>query len=552
MRAQALSRAVLSTAALLAVVPASAHAAATVDVSGSTLRYTAAAAEVNVPAITFVPGSPGEYVVSETGTTLAPGAGCVADSATRVRCADLGIGSIAVNLGDLNDAGGSVAADIALAVTLLAGPGDDAFTSGAGNDQLTGDIGNDTLGGGAGRDRFPGGTGDDSYSGGSGDDRFAFNSDDPGSDTYTGGPGTDEMSYRNASRAAVATLDDVRNDGIAGEDDVRSDIENLVGSQFSDSLTGSAAGNVIQGNDGSDVINGLGGDDWLLGTDLIGQGSGNDTIAGGDGNDWLTDGGAGVSAVDGGAGDDFLWTGPGADTFTGGPGRDLVDYGSGMYESALDRAGVSVSFNGVADDGYPGEGDNIAADVEDAVGGFGNDRFFGSPGRNFFSGAGGADFFSVRDGDGDVVDCGADVDGVVGDPFDVLLFDSNSLCESADLGAPLAPAPGAAVARNPTPLTARLASTRVRGGVARVSVACGAGAAGPCQGAAVFSLRGRRIGSETFALNPGERETVEVVLSQGARRTLSRTRRLAVVLRVLGSDNGGLGTLVRVRATLRR
>jgi hypothetical protein len=469
-----------------------------------------------------------------------------------VRCADLGIGSMAVNLGDLNDAGGSISPEIALGVTLDAGTGDDSFTSAAGNDQLTGNIGNDTIGGGAGRDRFPGGAGDDSYLGGSGDDRFAWNSDDPGSDTYTGGPGTDEMSYGNATRAVIVTLDDVRNDGIAGEDDVRSDVENLIGSDFADSLTGSAVGNVIQGGDGSDVINGLAGDDWLLSSDLIGQGSGNDTVAGGDGNDWLTDGGGGTTAADGGAGDDFLWSGAGPDSFTGGPGHDLVDYGSGMYENALDRVGVSVSFNGVAADGHPGEGDNLAPDVEDAVGGFGNDRFFGSPGRNFFRGAGGADFFSVRDGDGDVVDCGGDVDGVVGDPFDVLLFDSSSLCESADLGAPLAPAPGAGVVRNPTPLTARLASTRARGGIARVSVSCGAAAAGPCQGAAVFSLRGRRIGSETFALNPGERETVEVLLSQGARRSLSRSRRLAVILRVLGSDNGGLGTLVRVRATLRR
>ncbi|EGZ45223.1 Ig-like domain-containing protein [Neisseria wadsworthii] len=56
-------------------------------------------------------------------------------------------------------------------------------------------------------------------------------------------------------------------------------IENLIGSRYSDKLTGNDADNLIEGGAGNDTINGGAGNDILDG------GAGNDTLAGGAGND---------------------------------------------------------------------------------------------------------------------------------------------------------------------------------------------------------------------------------------------------------------------------
>ena len=67
-------------------------------------------------------------------------------------------------------------------------------------------------------------------------------------------------------------------------------IENLIGSNYDDSLYGNDVGNKIEGGTGSDSIEGWGGDDTLLGgggNDYLTGGPGNDSVEGGDGNDTL-------------------------------------------------------------------------------------------------------------------------------------------------------------------------------------------------------------------------------------------------------------------------
>ena len=61
--------------------------------------------------------------------------------------------------------------------------------------------------------------------------------------------------------------------------DTLSDVENLVGSAFDDSLKGTAAANRLEGGAGADTLDGQGGDDVLIG------GAGNDRMVGGGGND---------------------------------------------------------------------------------------------------------------------------------------------------------------------------------------------------------------------------------------------------------------------------
>ncbi len=112
---------------------------------------------------------------------------------------------------------------------------------------------------------------------------------------------------------------------------------------------------------------------------LIG-GAGNDSLTAGAGDDSLN-GGADNDTLTGGAGDDTLDGGIGADSISGGMGIDTADYSSRVNP-------VSVTLDGVANDGEVGEGDNIPADVEVITGGSANDTLdakrlkqFGHPQR---------------------------------------------------------------------------------------------------------------------------------------------------------------------------
>lgn len=125
-------------------------------------------------------------------------------------------------------------------------------------DALTGNSGANSLLGGAGNDILTGGAGNDILNGGAGTDWAYYNT---------------AVSAVSASLATTA----VQITGGAGSDTLM-DIENLLGSQYGDTLTGSAAANILSGGAGNDVLNG---------------GAGNDTLIGGAGKDALT-GGAGA------------------------------------------------------------------------------------------------------------------------------------------------------------------------------------------------------------------------------------------------------------------
>src|SRR3954452_23878806 len=77
-------------------------------------------------------------------------------------------------------------------------------------------------------------------------------------------------------------------------------------------------------------------------------------------------GGDGADTINGGDGNDALSGGDGDDTLNGGAGADSVSGGDGIDRAFVttDGAAVSVSLDGVANDGAPGEGDNVQPDVE--------------------------------------------------------------------------------------------------------------------------------------------------------------------------------------------
>jgi Ca2+-binding RTX toxin-like protein len=105
------------------------------------------------------------------------------------------------------------------------------------------------------------------------------------------------------------------------------------------------AGRTISGGAGNDTIEGYGG---------------NDTLDGGDGNDTVN-GNAGNDTVRGGNGDDVVngdnYKTPGADVIDGGPGNDQID--DWTIPSADTHPQPTVTLDGAANDGRPGEGDNV-------------------------------------------------------------------------------------------------------------------------------------------------------------------------------------------------
>lgn len=217
---------------------------------------------------------------------------------------------------------------------------------GAGADTLTGDANANVLSGGAGNDTITGAAGDDTLNGDAGDDTFAEGAAASGADTMVGGAGTDTASYSSRSNALTITLEGTANDGESGEtDNVKSDVENVVGGSGNDTITGSSSNNVITG------------------------GLGNDTLNGGNGDDTFMEG-----AVT-----------SGADIFNGGAGTDAVDYSSRT-------AALTVTMDGVAaNDGLASETDNVKSDIENVTCGSGADNVTGNASANVLDGGSGAD-----------------------------------------------------------------------------------------------------------------------------------------------------------------
>ncbi|ACU89970.1 tandem-95 repeat protein [Desulfomicrobium baculatum] len=207
--------------------------------------------------------------------------------------------------------------------------GDDSLVGGAGNDTLVGGLGYDTLEGGDGDDWFQDGVGsyDNTYTG----------------DYLVGGAGIDTVDYSNSLDVCMVDLTDswysFPNSSYSDAYcDTLVGIENIIGSQWFDSLLGDGGANMIDGGGYWDYILGRGGDDTLLG------GSDNDTLDGGAGNDFM-DGGADNDLLIGGAGIDTIQGGTGDDLIHGGA-DDVVDGGDGFDTFRLeDNIGTGSAFD---------------------------------------------------------------------------------------------------------------------------------------------------------------------------------------------------------------
>jgi murein DD-endopeptidase MepM/ murein hydrolase activator NlpD len=331
--------------------------------------------------------------------------------------------------------------ELADVVTLPVGGG--TYYALGGDDVVTGSSAADVVFGGLGNDRMVGGLGDDTLFGGDGSDTASF---------------SDALSGVTVSLAIAAS----QNIGGGLGFDTLSEIENLIGSNWKDTLIGDAGVNSLDGGDGVDTLVGGAGADSLNGGDgsdyvqyylsaaavtinlTAGTGSGGDAqgdvISGVEniygsnleGDTLIGDGNANL--IYGFGGNDILLGGAGADSLYGGDGSDYVYYyysgsavtvnlaagtGSGGDAQSDVISGVENIFgSNYAGDTLIGDGnanfifgvngnDLILSGVGNDIlyGGNGTDTLIGNAGTDFFYGGADTDYFhlgyDVKAGDAD-------------------------------------------------------------------------------------------------------------------------------------------------------
>ena len=201
------------------------------------------------------------------------------------------------------------------------------FRTGDGNNTVVGGALDDIVIGGAGADTIDGGGGNDTLLGGAGDDLLIGGA---GFDRLDGGAGFNRLSYQDLTVRIDIRLDiGVVRKGVGtntiGVDSV-SNFQEIVGSNFSDTMSGDVQDNGLFGGGGNDFILGGPGNDYLDG------GEGEDAIFGGAGNDRLVGGSStGHDVLAGEEGDDVFVSDGSFNSMVGGDGVDTVDYSGALF-----------------------------------------------------------------------------------------------------------------------------------------------------------------------------------------------------------------------------
>jgi len=361
--------------------------------------------------------------------------------------------------------------------TLIGNAGNDTLIGGEGSDTLLGGTGSDTLTGNAGFDTLDGGAGSDALSGGAGDDTLVVDLADT---LIDGGDGSDTLDLSTLDSGVRVDLDvDTPNPGPASQIGVIGqpddgieilDLENVIGTDFDDTILGNNEINNLQGGAGNDAIHSFAGVDTIDGgegidtalfsagagviVDLDETGSGqafvnvdgeagaesdfffnfenvngSNNIGSANGGNDILSGNSGVNVLNGQAGDDILDGEGGADTLIGGDGNDtliadledvLIDGGEGVdtldLSALTDGVRVDLDVNTpnpgpASQDGVIGQPeDGIAlVDVENIIGSQGDDVLLGNNEINVIEGGAGND--SIHSFAGvDTIDGGEGID----------------------------------------------------------------------------------------------------------------------------------------------
>ncbi len=296
-------------------------------------------------------------------------------------------------------------------VTVAATDNGDTLIGSDGNDTLNGGKGSDTLNGLDGNDSLLGGGRDDVLNGGNGDDLLNGGAD---GDIIDGGDqtedGADTVLYFNNAVGIYLNLGLTNTDFNASGGDASfdkiSNVENIVGSEFNDTLIGDDNDNEIHALAGADTIDGGAGDDKIMG------GAGADIIDGGAGLD-------GVSYEFSAAGVTLTLGANGAQaTASGGAGSDAIGDKISNAEIVLGSNFIdSLTGNNLDNKFFGSFGNDILK------GGDGNDELDGGDGADNLDGGNGDDI--LRPGDGiDTVTGGAGNDTV---SYDVGITDNGGI-----------------------------------------------------------------------------------------------------------------------------
>jgi Ca2+-binding RTX toxin-like protein len=309
---------------------------------------------------------------------------------------------------------------------------------GRGHDVLTGNVVSNHIRGGDGDDVISGGVNGgacgsdvDALDGEAGNDTFDQGTVADCGDTINGGAGIDRMDYQRRSANLVISIDGLANDGnpLGGgeKDNVKVDVEIVIGGSGNDQITGSAKNDELHGGPGNDLINGGAGNDVLCGD------RGNDTLNGEAGNDTFQESGVDpeyVVSESRGAGDDVM-NGGTHDAL----GHDTVDYSARATaltatictdpSKTTGPASSGLTGNCADNDGEPSASEHdklvnlshlIGGPLGDSLSGgsgddlieglAGNDTLYGAAGNDTLFGDGGNDSLFGDAGD-DYLDGGA-------------------------------------------------------------------------------------------------------------------------------------------------
>ncbi|MBZ6077521.1 calcium-binding protein [Microvirga puerhi] len=248
------------------------------------------------------------------------------------------------------------------AVVVNGTAGDDIYV-GTNAEANNPNIGNDELNGAGGNDLLIGGT---------------------GADKLDGGDGIDTASFQYATSGVSASLATGTGTGGEAAGDTYTNIENLLGSNFADTLVGGAGSNKLDGGAGNDYLDGGDGADVMIG------GTGSDTFIVNHAGDVLVETSADASI----------------DTAYTSVTHTLEAYVENMIATGSD----AITLTGNAwDNTLIGNGANNTL-----MGGAGNDVLNGNGGADYMDGGAGNDTYYIDDPNDIVHDSGSgDVDTVI-------------------------------------------------------------------------------------------------------------------------------------------
>ena len=326
----------LSTAAAIVAAPAAPAAAAgptNVARSGTTVTVAAAAATANDVSV-FLDENAELTVTDRSGIAEVPGDGCTVFFGNTAKCGT-GVTLVSAFLGDGDD---EIQLESPVELVIDGGVGNDTYFGGMARggasrvtfrggadrdtasyvnadrfvtvaldgtpsdgrpgdaDNIAPDVENvvgtrfpDTLTGSEASNLLDGRSGPDTLRGLGGNDSFPEGEFATGADDLSGGVGRDAVFYSQRRAGVTVDLDDVADDGAAGElDNVRRDVEVVSSGTGNDVLVGNASANEFSSGGGSDRVEGRGGPDLLNADDDVAGFLAPDVVLGGAGDDRIS------------------------------------------------------------------------------------------------------------------------------------------------------------------------------------------------------------------------------------------------------------------------